>query len=92
MVRFLREEGINIITKRFDDDIYLFNQGELEPIHENIFSLNTNLNQEFKFVAISDTIFGSKSQQLSILNDILSSFSGFLCKTCNILSIILISL
>lgn len=70
MVRFLREEGINIITKRFDDDIYLFNQGELEPTHENIFSLNTNLNQEFKFVAISDTIFGSKSQQLSILNDI----------------------
>lgn len=43
MVRFLREEGINIITKRFDDDIYLFNQGELEPTHENIFSLNLSL-------------------------------------------------
>ena len=60
LVRVLREEGINIATSKKDDDIYLFNHGERE-LEEN----NT-----FKFVAIADTRFGSKSQQLSILNDI----------------------
>lgn len=70
MVRILRENGINIVTKIFDDDIYMFNQGEREFNEENTFDLNTNEDHEFKFIAISDTIFGSKYQQLSILNDI----------------------
>lgn len=70
MIRTLRENGINIITKVFDDDIYMFNQGEREFNEENTFDLEVDNNNEFKFIAISDTIFGSKYQQLSILNDI----------------------
>ena len=27
LVRNLRKDGINIITKKYDDDIYLFNEG-----------------------------------------------------------------
>ena len=37
---------------------------------ENSYQFYTDEENEFKFVAISDTRFGSKSQQLSILNDI----------------------
>lgn len=70
LVRELRNDGINIITKVYDDDLYLFDLGEREQIDKFNFNLDTDMNNEFKFVAISDTRFGSKSQQLSILNDI----------------------
>ena len=69
----LRKEGINIITKRKDDDIYMFNQGEKDPLEDNSYSFKTNDKHEISFVVISDTRFGSKAQQLSILNDIYSN-------------------
>lgn len=72
LVRELRSNGINIVTKVYDDDLYLFDNGERENKDEYNYSLSTDVNHEFKFVAISDTRFGSKSQQLSILNDIYS--------------------
>lgn len=70
LVRELRTEGINILIKKHDDDIYLLNLGEKENNKEKEISFKTNDSNEFKFVAISDTRIGSKSQQLSILNDI----------------------
>ncbi len=70
LIRELREEGINILTQIRDNDIYMLNHGEIELDDKKEFSFDTNGNREFKFVAISDTRFGSKSQQLSILNDI----------------------
>lgn len=70
LVRELRSDGINITTRVYDDDLYLFDNGEREASYEYNYDLNTDENHEFKFVAISDTRFGSKSQQLSILNDI----------------------
>lgn len=70
LVNELRNNGINIVTKMFDDDIYMFNNGEREVTEEYSYNLKTDNNNEFKFIAISDTYFGSKYQQLSILNDI----------------------
>jgi len=70
LVRELRSDGINISTKVYDDDLFLFDKGERESKYEYNYDLTTDENHEFKFVAISDTRFGSKSQQLSILNDI----------------------
>ena len=70
LLRELRLEGINIVTQKRDDDIYMFNQGERELNEDNTYKFHTDKNNEFKFVAISDTRFGSKYQQLSILNDI----------------------
>ena len=70
LVGELRKDGINIITKVYDDDLYLYDLGEKEYNDEFNYNLSTDENNEFKFVAISDTRFGSKSQQLSILNDI----------------------
>lgn len=72
LINELREHGINIVTKVFDDDIYMFNNGERELSENYTCNLNTDSNNEFKFIAISDTYFGSKYQQLSILNDICS--------------------
>ena len=72
LVRELRGEGINFSIKLHDDDLYLFDLGEREYRDEFNYTLTTDENNEFKFVAISDTRFGSKSQQLSILNDIYS--------------------
>lgn len=70
LVRQLRNDGINILTKKHDDDIYLLNLGEKENHKNNEILFKTDENNEFKFVVISDTRIGSKSQQLSILNDI----------------------
>ena len=70
LIRQLRADGINILTKKHDDDIYLLNLGEKENNNDNNISFKTDDCHEFKFVAISDTRIGSKSQQLSILNDI----------------------
>ena len=70
LVRQLRSDGINILTKKHDDDIYLLNLGEKENHKNNEILFKTDENNEFKFVVISDTRIGSKSQQLTILNDI----------------------
>lgn len=70
LIRELREEGINILMQIRDSDLYMLNHGERELDDEKACSFKTDKNKEFKFVAISDTRFGSKSQQLSILNDI----------------------
>ena len=70
LVRELRNEGTNISIKQKDDDMYLFNQGERELGKDNAYKFYTDNDNEFKFIAISDTRFGSKYQQLSILNDI----------------------
>ena len=70
LVRQIREQGVNIVRETKDDGIYLFNQGDRTLSEESVQRFKTdNLNQ-FKFIAISDTRLGSKSQQLSILNDI----------------------
>lgn len=70
LVRELRTEGINIITKVYDDNLYLYDNGERENKFDYSYDFYTDENNEFKFVAISDTRFGSVYQQLSILNDI----------------------
>lgn len=72
LINELKKEGINITVKKLDNDIFMFNQGEREFDEDKIYKFETDENNEFKFVAISDTRFGSKSQQLSILNDIYS--------------------
>ncbi len=81
----LNSEGINIIRQKKEDDIYLFNHGERD-FHQNpTYKFDTDQNNEFKFMVISDTRFGSKQQQLSLLNDSyqtaydLGCYNVFLC-------------
>lgn len=70
LLREVRQQGINIGIQKKDDDIYLFNHGEKDFGGDNRYQFYTDEDNEFKFVAISDTRLGSKYQQLSILNDI----------------------
>ena len=67
--RLAREMGFGIVSEQVGDDIIFYNQGEIKDV-ENILKFNTDSNNEFKFLAISNTLFGNKAQQLSILKDI----------------------
>ena len=70
LVSFIKSRGINIAIKNAFDDIFMVNMGDLEYREKNTFQFTTDDVDEFKFIAIADTRLGSKSQQLSILNDI----------------------
>ena len=70
LARDLMESGINIIVKQYDDGFHLLNQGDTIDKDISTYTFETDENNEFSFVAISDTRLGSKSQQLTILNDI----------------------
>ena len=70
LVKKIKDEGSNIVINLKDDDIYMINRGDIELDDGKPYEFHTDKNHEFKFVSISDTRFGSKYQQLSILNDI----------------------
>lgn len=70
IVNNLVESGMNIIVKKYDDGFHLLNLGDKINNDVSTYSFETNSNNEFKFVAISDIRLGAKSQQLAILNDI----------------------
>ena len=70
LVHDLIESGMNIIVKQYDDGFHLLNRGDTIDKDVSTYTFETDEANEFKFVAISDTRLGSKSQQLSILNDI----------------------
>ena len=70
LVHNLIKKGYNIIVKQYDDGFHILNQGDLIDREVGTYNFETDDSNEFKFVAISDTRLGSKSQQLTILNDI----------------------
>ena len=70
LVYDLIDDGYNIIVKEYNDGIHLLNQGDTIDQEVSHYTFETDENNEFKFVAISDVRLGSKSQQLAILNDI----------------------
>ena len=70
LVSFIKSQGINIAIRKSADDISMINMGDLEFREKNTYNFTTDDCDEFKFIAIADTRLGSKSQQLSILNDI----------------------
>ncbi|MBR2678476.1 MAG: metallophosphoesterase family protein [Bacilli bacterium] len=70
LVYDLKDSGFNIIAKEYDDGFHLLNQGDQIDQDISHYEFETDDNNEFKFVAISDVRLGSKSQQLGILKDI----------------------
>ena len=70
LVSLIKKKGVNIAMKKADNDIYMLNMGDKEFKERNVYNFSTDEFDEFKFIAIADTRLGSKSQQLSILNDI----------------------
>ena len=70
LVNYVKNNGVNIAIKNAFNDIFMVNMGDIEFHEKNTYSFSTDDSNEFKFIAISDLRLGSKSQQLSILNDI----------------------
>ncbi len=70
LVSYIKDLGINIAMQRIEDEIYMVNMGDIVYHEKNTYNFETDDNNEFKFIAIADTRLGSKSEQLSILNDI----------------------
>ena len=70
LVHELIEDGHNIIVKQYDDGFHLLNQGDTFDKDISTYELETDDSKELKFIAISETRLGSKSQQLAILHDI----------------------
>ena len=70
LINELIDQGYNIIVKEKDDGVHVINQGDFIDRETSTYAFNTDDNNEFKFVAISDTRLGAKSEQLSILHDI----------------------
>ena len=70
LANYLKNIGINIVIKKTYNDIFMVNMGDFEYQQKGAYNFVTDDNNEFKFVVIADTRLGSKSQQLSILNDI----------------------
>ena len=71
MVRLAENKGYNVVKEIQDDEVYFFNQGEVNNSKEGPLELTTDENNEFKFIAISNTFLGSKSQQMTIIKDIM---------------------
>lgn len=70
LVNYIKNMGVNIAMKKSGDEIYMLFMGDQHFSEKNVYNFSTDENDEFKFIVIADTRFGSKSQQLSILNDI----------------------
>ena len=70
LVNYIKNKGINIALKKTAYDISMIYMGDIEYHEKNTYDFETDEDNEFKFIAIADTRLGSKSQQLSILNDI----------------------
>ena len=70
LVNFVKTQGVNIAIKNTHQDIFMVNMGDAEFREKNTYNFSTDDSNEFKFIAISDLRLGSKTQQLSILNDI----------------------
>lgn len=70
MVNMLKEQGLNIVVVKKDDGIYLLNQGERKYQNDYKYSFSSGNDHIMKFLVISDTRFGSKFAQKTILNEL----------------------
>ncbi len=70
LVNYVKKNGINVAIKKTPDNIYMMYMGDVQYKEKNTYNFSTDESNEFNFIVISDTRLGSKSQQLSILNDI----------------------
>ena len=70
LANYLKSIGLNIVIKKTYNDIFMVNMGDISYKEIVSYNFSTDDNNEFKFIVIADTRLGSKSQQLSILNDI----------------------
>ena len=70
----LREQGINIDYYEKDNEAYIVRNDHPDLSKENIYRIEEDVNSKTKFAVISDLRFGSKYEQIAILNDMYQKF------------------
>ncbi len=68
--KIAKDKGYNIVTNQTDKDIIFYNQGEIKDVEDKMIVFNTDENNNFKFIAVSNPLLGNKAQQLSIIKDV----------------------
>ena len=56
LVHLAKEQGVNIVVQKLDNDIQMINQGDIEFVDSHTYTFDTDDNNEFNFIAISDWI------------------------------------
>lgn len=70
----LKEKGINIDYYEHDREAYLVRNDHPDLSQENVYRIREDLETTTKFAVISDLRFGSKYEQVAILNDMYQKF------------------
>ena len=70
----LREKGLNIDYYEKDNDVYVVRNEHPDLSKENVYRIEEDVNNKTKFAVIADLRFGSKYEQIAILNDMYQKF------------------
>lgn len=75
LVYKLKEKGINIDQSNKDDSVYFIKNNHPDLTTDNIYQIKEDINTHTKFAVISDIRFGSKCEQIELLNDMYKKFA-----------------
>lgn len=75
-VKKLKEKNINITFTEKNNDVKLIINNHPDYTKENIYHIKTDINSNTKIAFISDLRFGSKHEQIEILNDMYKKFQA----------------
>lgn len=74
-IKELKDKGVNISYYEKDQEAYVVINDHPDFAKENIYSIKTSLDNNTKIAVISDLHFGSKYEQIAILNDMYRKFA-----------------
>ena len=75
IIKKLKDEGVNISYYEKNQDAYVIINDHPDFSKENSYYIKEDINSNTKIAFIADTRFGSKKEQISILNDMYKNFA-----------------
>ena len=75
LVKKLKDEGINVTYSEKNKDAYIIINDHPDFTKENDYYITEDVDSNTKIAFISDTRFGSKNEQIAILNDMYKNFA-----------------
>lgn len=73
-IRILKQNGMGIKFQEKNGDVFLVKSYSPDMSKENFYKISEDVNSNTRIAFISDTRFGSKQEQVSILNDMYTKF------------------
>lgn len=74
-IKQLKDLNINVSLANKTDDIFLMINNSPDYTKENFYSIKENIDESVKIGVISDLRFGSKCEQIALLNDMYKKFA-----------------